>query len=482
MTEELSLLDATAQAMLVKEGEVTPLELVDAAIERIERLNGRLNAVIHERFDRARKEADDVSREAPFAGVPMVVKDLDGFLAGEPYHAGSRHLRDNGYVATSDSWLFERFRDAGLVVVGKSNTPELGLKVTTEPLAYGPCRNPWDLGRSTGGSSGGSAAAVASGMVPVGHAGDGGGSIRAPASECGLVGLKPSRGRSSFGPDEGEAWAGLVCRLAVTRTVRDTAGLLDAAWGTSPGDPYTAPPPRRPYVEELDSDPGRLRIGFVTTAGPDRELATDCVEAVERTVATLEVLRHEVVDGYPEALTDRDLSDDFKVNFLSAYPAWIARDLQHFEEWTGEPVTAEQVEPGTWEMAEFGRTVTATAYIKAVEEMHGFARRVAAWWDRHDVLVTPTLTEPPPTLGQFDGTPEDPLAGIMRSEPLVTFTLPFNVTGQPAVSLPLHWNAEGLPIGVQLVAAYGREDLLIRLASQLEQALPWADRVPPVHA
>ncbi|MCB1014247.1 MAG: amidase [Acidimicrobiales bacterium] len=480
MESDTAFLDATAQADLVRSGDASPRELVDAAIERIERLNPRLNAVIHERFDRARAEADGDVPDGPFRGVPFVLKDLDGYSAGDPYYGGTKFLRDHDWRPERDTYLTERFRAAGLICVGRTNTPELGLVPTTEPATYGPTRNPWDTERSTGGSSGGSAAAVASGMVPIGHAGDGGGSIRIPASECGLVGLKPTRGRHSLGPEVGESWGGLVARLAVTRSVRDTAALLDAVQGEMPGDPYTAPPPARPYVDELGVDPGALRIGWRLGAP---SLASDphpdVVSAVEGAARLLESLGHRVEESSPAALDD----EGFVPYFINAYNAWVARDLDRLGAAVGTPVTADDVEAGTWALAEAGRAVSATDYLAAIEYLHGFTRRVASWWaDGFDLLLTATIPEPPPPLGQFSGTPDNPLVGLFRSAEIVPFTAPFNTTGQPAVSLPLHWNADGLPIGVQLVAAAGREDLLVRVASQLEAAAPWADRRPPVHA
>ena len=480
MDPDLAFLDATAQAELVRSGEASPLELVDAAIERIERLNPRLNAVIHERFDKARAEAQDGPPDGPFRGVPFVLKDLDGYSEGDPYYGGTRFLRDHDWRPAHDSYLTERFRAAGLVCVGRTNSPELGLVPTTEPETYGPTRNPWDTERSTGGSSGGSAAAVASGMVPLGHAGDGGGSIRIPASECGLVGLKPSRGRHSLGPEAGESWGGLVARLAVTRSVRDTAALLDAVQGAMPGDPYTAPPPRRPYVEELGVDPGSLRIGLrVDAPAAVGDPHPDAVAAAESAAALLESLGHRVEVGSPSALDD----PDFVQYFINAYNSWVARDLERLGQAVGTPVTDADVEAGTWALAEAGRQVTATDYLAAVEYLHDFTRRVAGWWaGGFDLLLTPTIPEPPPVLGEFSGTPDNPLVGLFRSAEIVPFTAPFNTTGQPAVSLPLHWNADGLPIGVQLVAAYGREDQLVQVSAQLEAAAPWADRRPPVHA
>lgn len=480
MDPDLAFLDATAQAELVRSGQASPLELVDAAIERIERLNPRLNAVIHERFDKARAEARADLPDGPFRGVPFVLKDLDGYSEGDPYYGGTRFLRDHDWRPAHDSYLTERFRAAGLVCVGRTNSPELGLVPTTEPETYGPTRNPWDTGRSTGGSSGGSAAAVASGMVPLGHAGDGGGSIRIPASECGLVGLKPSRGRHSLGPEAGESWGGLVARLAVTRSVRDTAALLDAVQGAMPGDPYTAPPPRRPYVDELGADPGSLRIGLrVDAPGAVGDLHPDAVAAAESAAALLESLGHRVEVGSPAALDD----PEFVAYFINAYNAWVARDLERLGQAVGTPVTEADVEAGTWALAEAGRQVSATAYLAALEYLHDFTRRVAGWWaGGFDLLLTPTIPEPPPALGEFSGTPDNPLVGLFRSAEIVPFTAPFNTTGQPAVSLPLHWNADGLPIGVQLVAAYGREDQLVAVSAQLEAAAPWADRRPPIHA
>ena len=475
---ELSRLDATAQAELVRKGEVTTAELVDEAIARIEKFNPELNAVIHPRFDKARREATDPA-DGPFRGVPMVLKDLGPVCAGDPYHAGIKGLKEAACTPAHDSVIVERFRAAGFVIVGKTNTPELGLFPTTEPLAYGPSHNPWDTSRSTGGSSGGSGAAVASGMVAVGHANDGGGSIRIPASECGLVGLKPSRGRVPQWPEAAEGWAGLTIDLAVTRSVRDTAGVLDALEGYHPGDIHTPPAPARPYVEEVGRDPGTLRVGILTTA-PDGQTPTDpmCAAAAERAASLLEAAGHTVEPQDPFASVEVDLLDAF----LPCYGAWTAQTLDDYGALIGRPLTEEDVEPGTWAVAEMGRPVTATQYLASLAKLHQFSAAVQRWWaDGWDLLLTPTIPEPPLVLGQF-GSPEDPMAGVFRSAAVVPYTVPFNITGQPAISLPIHWTDDDLPIGAQLVAAYGREDLLIRVASQLEQASPWADRWPPVGA
>ncbi|MEO6628422.1 MAG: amidase [Aquihabitans sp.] len=477
----LASLDATAQADLVRAGHLSATELVQAAIDRAGAVDGEIHAIIHPRFAEALTEAGTVvvPGTSPFPGVPFVLKDLDGVAAGQPLHAGTKFLRDHHYVATTDSELTARFRSAGLVCIGRANTPELGLVTTTEPEAYGPSCNPWDASRSTGGSSGGSAAAVASGIVPLAHAGDGGGSIRIPASECGLVGLKPSRGRITLGPEVGEAWGGLVARLAVTRSVRDTAALLDAVEGPGVGDPYWAPRPERPYLSEVGADVGSLRIGWVCEP-PDGSFVTDpqVSSATRRTAELLESLGHRVEEAHPSALDDPTGTG----HFLVAFGAWVARELDRLGEMVGEPVTADGVEAGTWAVAEGGRAVTAAQYLAAIDGIHAVTRSMAAWWDvdGFDVLLTPTVPELPPTLGQFASTADNPFNGLFRSTPIVTFTAPFNMTGQPAISVPLHQSTEGLPIGMQLVGAPAREDVLIRLAAQLEQALPWADRRPPI--
>jgi amidase len=482
MTDDLAVLDATAQAALVRDGKASPRELVDSALARIDAVNPQLNAVIHRRDERARAEADAVSPDGPFRGVPVLVKDLDGTLAAEPLHLGNRMLRDLGHVADHDSYLFARLRAAGCVIVGKTNTPELGLLPTTESLAHGPARNPWDLSRSPGGSSGGSAAAVAAGMVPFAHAGDGGGSIRIPASACGIFGLKPTRGRISLGPDDGEAWAGLVARHVVTRSVRDSAIALDALAGEMPGDPYTAPPPSRPFAAELGVEPGRLRIGVRATAPAGiAEVDPACTAAVDAAAALLASLGHHLEPASPEPFDDLALL----VHFTTVLAASTAYDLRKLAMVAGRDLTPDDVEPVTWAQAELGRTVTADAYLEAVESLRAWARRMATWWEpgdgtaAFDLLLTPTMARPPAPLGEIRG--EDAEGAILAATPYAAFTLPFNVTGQPAMSVPLHW-ADGLPIGVQLVAATGREDVLLRVAAQLESAQPWSTRRPPVHA
>jgi amidase len=476
--KELAFLDATAQAELVRAQVLSPLELVEHAITRIVAVNPQLNAVISPRFESGRAEAVSARLpDGPFRGVPFLLKDLDAYSAGDPYHCGIYALKRAGWKADRDSHLAAKFRRAGLISLGKTNTPELGLAVTTEPAAYGVTRNPWNPAHSTGGSSGGSAAAVASGMVPAAHASDGGGSIRIPASECGLVGLKPSRGRVSLGPDYGEYWAGLVISSVVTRSIRDTAAMLDAICEPMPGDPYVAPTPARPFRAEVGEDPGSLRVGVLRNLVAF-EIHEDCRQAAEVARVALERLGHRVEESQPAALDD----SDFTQHLLNVVTSWTAASLDEWGLKLGRPLGPEDVEPPTWAATEIGRAITAAQYVAALEALSRYTRRMASWWaEGFDVLVTPTIAVPPPLLGELAATTEDPL-GLIKSLPVVPFTAPFNVTGQPAISLPLHWNRAGLPIGVQLVAAYGREDVLLRLAAQLERALPWSDRLPPIHA
>jgi len=481
MTDELSNLDATAQAELVRRGRATPVELVDAAIARIEKVNPQLNAVIIPLFEKARAQAGAGRLpDGPFRGVPLLLKDLTCASAGDPYHAGMRFLRDLKWVADHDTYLAAKFRAAGFIFVGRTNVPELGPIPTTEPEAYGPTRNPWDTARSPGGSSGGSAAAVASRMVPVAHGNDGGGSIRIPSSACGLVGLKPSRGRTSLGPDVGDAWNGAIAEHVLTRSVRDTAAILDAVAGPMPGDPYFAPLPSRPFRDEVGAPVGRLRIGVLTCApGGAVPVHPDCVAAATDAAQLLASLGHTVEESHPQALDEQE----FQQPFVAVVTSWTAHDLAFWGEKTGRPIGPTDVEPYTWALAEMGRTVSAVEYVDAGLWLQGYTRRVARWWaDGFDLLLTPTMAEPPVRLGEMTATPDSPLRGLQRSTPSITFTAIFNVTGQPAISLPLYWSTDQLPIGVQLVAAYGREDLLIRIAAQLEEARPWAPRRPPVSA
>ncbi|HTM22423.1 MAG TPA: amidase [Kofleriaceae bacterium] len=473
MSDDIAHLDATAQAELVRTGKVSPAELVDAAIRRIERLNPELNAVITPLFDAAREAARGPLPEGPFRGVPSLLKDIGATSRGDRFCAGLGPLKERDYRAPIDTHYTTRFKGAGFVILGKTNTPELGILPTTEPRAFGPTRNPYDPTRSTGGSSGGAACAVATGMVPVAHANDGGGSIRIPASCCGLVGLKPSRGRVSLGPVIGEINGGLVAEHVVARSVRDSAALLDVLAGPMPGDPYAAPTPAGPFADEVGAPAGQLRIAFswkyINPMGQTVDAHPDCVEAVKQTAALLAELGHQVDEDRPKALED----PQYVPKFLAVWAAGVAADLAVWSHVLGRQIKAEEVETLTWGLAEMGRGVNAPTYMTAWMWLEANARKVAEFFQRYDLFLTPTVSEPPPPLGSFDDKPGDPMGAlgpIFRAATFAPFTPPFNVTGQPAISLPLHKNPAGLPIGTQLVASYGREDLLLRVAAQLEGA------------
>ena len=472
---ETTWLDATAQADLVRRREVSPRELTEAAIARIEAVNPKLDAVIRTRFDAARLEAERGLPDGPFRGVPILFKDLGCTVAGEPTAFGVGPLRDVAFPVTS--YLAEQFRAAGFLPLGRTNVPELGTTVTTESRSFPAARNPWDPRHSTGGSSGGSAAAVAAGMVAVAHASDGGGSIRIPASECGLVGLKPTRGRVSQGPLIGEVWAGGVIDGAVTRTVRDAAGVLDVISRPMPGDPYYAPPLPRPLVQEVGADPGRLRIGVLDRPGAERYLDDpQCRAAVASAARLLESLGHHVDQSAPAAMFEAEIHRHF--NTIIAADA--EETFQAFEMLLGRPIGEDEIEPRNAAYRRAGKGLGAVAYLESRAWFGMWARRMADWWNGHDLLLTPTVGAPPPELGWF--TAAGPAAEGGRIASFIPYTAQFNMTGQPAISLPLHWTPGGLPVGVQLAAAYGREDILIRVASQLEQAAPWSQRHPPVHA
>lgn len=473
IADDTRWLDATALAELVEAGEVKPLELVDAAIERIEALDGPINAVIMRWFEHARELAAGDLPHGPFRGVPFLLKDLSAHYAGQPLTNGNVALRDAMPISAADTTLVTRFRSAGLVTLGRTNSPELGSVPVTEPVAYGPTRNPWDHARVPGGSSGGAAAAVAAGMVPIAHASDGGGSIRIPASCCGLVGLKPSQGRITLGPFRTES--GLSVELCVSRTVRDTARLLDAVHGPGVGDTVIAPAPVRPYVDELGVDPGRLRIGLLDHHPRDGTIHPDCVAAVRHAASLLESLGHDVEPGFPAALADESVTR----RFMALWATMAATGIDAYGAMLGRPLTEDEVEPGNWAQAQQARTMSAVDYANALTATAEHRRAIQQWWaDGWDLLLTPTLGEPPLPIGELDVDKGGLARALRRAGEFVPFTPPFNISGQPAINVPLWWNDDGLPIGIQLVAAYGREDVLIRVASQLEQAAPWSDRRP----
>ena len=474
--DDTQWMDATDQAALVRNGDATPLELLDAAIERADRLNPHLNALTWTWFDRAREQARTLPDTGqPFRGVPFILKDLHAAMTGTRLSNGNKALKAAEYTCDHDTTLVSRYLDAGLVVFGRGNSPEFGATPTTEPEAWGPTRNPWDLGRTAGGSSGGSAAAVAAGIVPAAHASDGGGSIRVPAACCGLVGLKVSQGRISAGPSRDETNLGV--EHVVSRTVRDCAALLDATHGPGVGDRVIAPAPSRPYLDEMGADPGRLRIGFLTTRADGGLVEDDCIAAVHHTMSVLESLGHTVEVSWPSALDDAKAG----TRFLALWSTNMAVSINAVQRQLGRPVTADDFELMNWEMAAYAKQMTATDYAQAILDMSHYRRAIARWWaDGFDILVTPTTSRVALPLGSIANDPQTPMAPMRTSGDFLGFTQPFNVSGQPAISLPLHRTATGLPVGVQLVAAYGRDDLLIRLAAQLEQAMPWRHFRPTV--
>ncbi len=473
LADDTQWMDATAQAELVAAGEVTPGELVDAAIERIERLDPAINAVVLRWFDHARQIARSAPPTGPFGGVPFLLKDLWAHYAGQPLTNGNVALRQAMPISSADTTLVSRFRHAGLITLGRTNSPELGSVPVTEPLAYGPTRNPWDPSRVPGGSSGGAAAAVAAGMVPIAHASDGGGSIRIPASCCGLVGLKPSQGRITLGPQRTES--GFSVELCVSRSVRDTARLLDAVHGPGVGDTVIAAAPAGRYADDVGAEPGRLRIGVLDHHPRGELLHDDCVVAVRHAAALLETLGHDVEPGFPSTLADAT----FTARFMAIWGAMMATGLDGYAAMLGRRLEQREVEPINWYQATFAERVSSVDFARGQAAVAEFRRATHQWWaDGWDLLLTPTLGEPPLRVGELMPAGADPRVGLKRSGEFVPFTPAFNMTGQPAINVPLSWNAEGLPIGVQLVAAYGREDLLIRVASQLEAAHPWAQRRP----
>jgi amidase len=476
-TEDLARLDATAQAELVRSGEASPAELVESAIERAESLNPELNAIIHPLYEQGLEAARAELPDGPFRGVPFLFKDLGAGLAGQPLHMGMKALKEADFRLPLDTFLGARFRDAGLVTIGKTNTPELGILPTTEPDIYGPTHNPWDLERTPGGSSGGSAAAVAAGIVPIAHANDGGGSIRIPASCCGLVGLKPSRGRTSLGPLLGDTMSGLTAELVVSRSVRDLATALEATHGPAPGDPYVAPAPLRPYTEEVGADQGSLRIAVLTDPiGVGHvEVEPEVVAATRQAAAMLEGLGHAIDDDAPAV----DVSFDLIETFLTRWYAGQTEVLDQLGLLLGRELGADDVEPLTWAMAQEGKRRHSGQYLAAVSQHQAVGRMIGMWFEAgHDLLLTPTMGELPPLLGSFDDSGPDPLQTIHRGEVTAAFTALINATGSPAISLPLGWSEDGLPIGVHLIAPLGREDVLLRVASQLEEAHPWAEKFP----
>jgi amidase len=485
--------DGLGLAELVATGKVSARELVDEAITRIERDNPRLNAVIHRMYESARRAADAAPAGGPLRGVPYLAKDLVSSWKGEPMASGTRLM--TGYVSPKDSEITTRYRKSGLITVGKTNTPELGLLPVTEPLAFGPTRNPWDTTRTPGGSSGGAGASVAAGFVPIAGGGDGGGSIRIPASCCGLFGLKPTRGRTPLGPDIGELWQGCAIEHVLTRSVRDSAAVLDAIAGDDGGAPYTAAPPVRPFLAEVGTPPGRLRIGYTKRALIAADVDPECVRAVENAAALLRELGHDVVEEHP-----RFDAEKFAIDFVYMLVGETAADVAELEATVGRAAKIGDLEKETMVLARLGKAVTARDFALASRRIRRVSRQLADYFARYDLLLTPTLARPPVAIGELAPKGAEaamlevaqrlPIAKLLLEVGVLQkiaanawgfapFTAPFNATGQPACSLPLHWTTNGLPVGVQLVGRLGDEATIFRLASQVERARPWKDRRPP---
>lgn len=466
-------LDALGLAELVRSKKTTPRELVEASIATIEELEGRINSLASSTFDEALLAADSPDLpDGPFKGVPFMLKDLGPGLNGLPAFEGNLRLKEMERRSRADGIVAARFRDAGLIVVGKSSTPEFGAQPTTQPYSNGPTRNPWDLERSVSGSSGGSGAAVAAGMLPMAHATDGGGSIRQPASWCGLVGLKPSRGRIPRGP----LVSRLGTELVVSKTVRDTAAALDVACGATTGDLYRLEAPQRPYIEEVGKDPGHLRIGIMNQVdSPAVQIDREAVAATEAAGTLLESLGHEVEMAGPEGLFSDEYLEISEVDYtammwFNAHAIWrsIGRDLKE-----------EDFEPYTWSRMSLGRNTTSLEHVRAMSWLQRYTLKISEWWNGFDLLLTPATGTPPAKLEDLIPPKDDPYAiDHPTFSNIRCFVRPFNTTGHPGISLPLHWTDDGLPLGVQLVADMGREDHLIRIAAQLEQAEPWIARAP----
>jgi amidase len=486
--------DGLGLAELVHRKEVKPCELVEEAISRVERLNPQLNAVIHKMYDLARTAAEADLPDGPFKGVPFLLKDLLATYGGVPMRSGSRFHHD--YVPPHDSEMVKRFKAAGLIVVGKTNTPEYGLVPVTEPELFGPANNPWDLTRTTGGSSGGSAAAVAARLVPLAHGNDGGGSIRIPASCCGLFGLKPTRGRNPLGPDIGEAWQGLAIDHVLTRSVRDSAALLDATAGPDVGAPYYAPSPARPFLDEVGTDPGVLRIAFTVEPFLGDSVHEDCRKGLAVTVKLCQDLGHELVEATPQID-----GKGFARAFLTLVCGELRADIEEAEALFGRKATYRDFEPATWAAGLLGTQITAAEFARATRLLQRSARQIGQFFEEYDLLLTPTLATPPVVTGSLQpqgveafgmkllgrlnaGRLLNLLGGVDASVDevfsFVPYTPLFNATGQPAMSVPLYWNDEGLPIGMHFVGRYADEATLFRLAAQLETAQPWFDRSPPI--
>ena len=474
IVQDFDKYDALGLAELVRRKEVEPIELVECVIERIERVNPTLNCVNIKTYDLARKLAEAPLPQGPFTGVPFLMKDIALMYAGVKTTNGCRLLKD--YVAQDDSLVVQRIKEAGFVLVGKTNAPENGLTITTEPALYGPTRNPWNLDHIAGGSSGGSGAAIAARILPLADGSDGGGSIRMPASNNGVVGLKPSRGRVSPAPHYGDLWYGMATTNCLSLSLRDSAAFLDVVSGSAPGDAYQAAGPADSFLESVGQDPGRLKIGLVTKSPLGQPIDPACRQAAESAAQLCAELGHQII----ETEFTHEVGPFFEMigRLISVL---TAVGLEAGEAMVGRSATEVDLEPITWELARIGKTISGDQHAKDIEALRQFSRQIAADCEPFDVVLTPTQSFPPKPLGYYDTTLEwDAL--YERMKPGIIFTNPFNVSGLPAVSLPLYWTDDGLPIGVQFAAKYANEALLFRLAGQLEKARSWIDKRPPVCA
>ena len=473
--KEYERYDGLGLALLVRRKEVTPTELLDAALARVERYDPKIAAIVHPQEDVARKRIANGCGEGPFAGVPFLLKDLGCEARDFPTSSGSRLFANTRW--TYDSELFLRCEKAGVVTFGRTTSPEGGIGPTTESQVYPkPTRNPWHLDHTSGGSSGGAGSAVAAGIVPIVHGSDGGGSVRIPASCCGLVGLKPTRARLPDGPGSGEGWGGMAIDGFLTRTVRDTAALLDATHGPDLGAPYWAPAVARPFLEEITSPPKRLRIAVSSKSFTGADTHPECQAAVAKAAKLLASLGHEIVEAAPD------------VDILKLMRAWTdvvaagtALTVQSKEEALGRKALDHELEGVTWGAIEHAKHVRGADYLAALNLVHATGRQMARFLAGYDVLVTPTLAEPPAEIGRFKPVNRDFLAyrlGPKGVLPYSPFTALFNATGQPAISLPLHWTPEDLPVGVHFAAKFGEDALLLKLAAELEQAAPWFGKRP----
>jgi amidase len=490
--KEYDQYDGLGLAGLIRNGDVSAEEVCDAAIERIERVNPSINAVVTPMFDIARQALTEGLVEGPFTGVPFLLKDLVSAFKGVPLTSGSRSCRH--YVPDYDSELVKRYKASGAITLGKTNTPEFGLLGYTEPELFGPTRNPWHLDRTPGGSSGGSAAAVAAGLVPVASGGDGGGSIRIPASCCGLFGLKPSRGRTPTGPFFGELWQGATVEHILSRTVRDSAAMLDATNGPDSGAPYVIAPPERPYLQEVDRDPGPLRIAFTTRSAVGGDIHPEIVAATEETAQWLEKLGHRVSEAQPE-IDELGLAR----SFICMYCGEVAASLAELPKMLGHDVHRADIETATWTLGLLGRVIPASEFVRARWKWQETGRVMGRFHESYDVFLTPTIAQPPVGIGELKLKPAEEkilqlINALKLGRPLkmsgllekiafdnlarTPFTQWANFTGQPAMSVPLHWTSDGLPCGMQFMAAIGDEATLFRLAAQLETEKPWFDKRP----